>query len=177
MHDRTLTNNQKNFGLYYLVAGLLLFWFCWFALATLTNIFDLLHTYGFINSTWRFRSSNFTLLYAVISIYQFSQISALFLFCANLLIQTSSAVLFLFATVAWLTKSKNLWVLINLAFMLTIGLWASFVVMEEFFISYPLEATHIRLIIFELVSLIAIHSIANQRLLLASAPSQPLSKF
>lgn len=156
MENLTFTQH-KSFVLYYLKASFLLFFGCWFSLAFLTNFFDLLQVAGVIAESWHFRSGNYALLAEVVNIYQFPNIVVILLFIADITIQFICAILFFYASLAWLNH-KRTWEIINIAFALSILLWMTFIIMEEFFIAYKFEGTHITLIIFELITLLFIHS-------------------
>lgn len=85
-----------------------------------------------------------------------SNIAAVKLFSLDIFAQGLSAILFFIAAFC-LWKRVYVWQTINIAFSLSMSLWAVFLIMEELFIAYPYEATHIRLFMFEMISLLALH--------------------
>jgi hypothetical protein len=44
----------------------------------------------------------------------------------------------------------------------SLGLWAAFLVADEVFIAYPVEATHLRLFIAQLVTLLAVEVLPEE---------------
>ncbi len=50
-----------------------------------------------------------------------------------------------------------LWRPTDAAFVVTLALWGAFVLAEEIFLAYVVEATHLRLFIAQLVTLLVIH--------------------
>lgn len=147
---------KQTYGVSPIKSGLLLFWGCWFLLAALTNCFDLLGTHNLLPSYWRFRSGNLALITSVIHIYNFSFIWANLLFLIDIIIQGTVSVLFIIAAVTFWTQ-RPAWKWINAAFGISIALWATFILMDEFFIAYNFEGTHMSLFAAELLSMIAMH--------------------
>lgn len=147
---------DKTYGISAIKSGLLLFWGCWFSLAFLTNFFDLAGTNNLLPAYWHFRSGNLALITSVINIYSFSYAWANLLFIIDIIIQGSIAVLFLYAAMNfWMQRPAWKWV--NTAFGISLALWATFILMDEFFIAYNYESTHMALIMAELLTIIAIH--------------------
>jgi len=147
-------NDNQYFGLSFLKQIILLFWGIWFSIAFITNFTDLLH-YQY-NTTLPFRSGNYIALEKVIAIYNAPYYFLNMLFLMDIFVQGISATLFLIAAFCW-WKRIYTWQTVNCAFIISLSLWAVFLIMEEIFIAYSYEAVHIRLFIFELISLIAIH--------------------
>lgn len=86
-----------------------------------------------------------------------------FSFYCDIFIQAISALLFFLAFWAFF-KKRNAWPLINIAFGISMALWAIFLIMEEFFIAYSYEGTHIRLLSLELISLCLFHLLHDQKI-------------
>ena len=149
------TIEKKYYGLFYLKQGILLFWGIWFALAFLTNLTDFLVVTNIITSL-PFHSGNYKALEKVVNVYNISHHFLNGLFYLDILAQGTCSILFLISAICFFNK-KYTWRLINIAFIISISLWAIFVIMEEIFIAYSFEATHIRLIIFEILSLFSLH--------------------
>lgn len=147
---------HKSYALSQIKCGLLLFWGCWFLLAFLTNCSDFFGTYNLLPADWRFRSGNMALILSAIHIYGFSYALANLLFFIDIIIQGSVAGLFLIATIKFWTR-RPAWKWINAAFGISIALWAAFTLMDEFFIVYNLEGTHMSLFAAELLTMIAMH--------------------
>src|SRR5579883_1461477 len=129
---------NQSYGLFYIKVRILFFWSCWFFIAFLTNLTDFLTQTHIITET-TFRSGNYEALEKVIEIYHTPLCILNFLFIMDLLSQGFSAFLFLIATICFLRNSGNKWPSINIAFGISVALWAVFLVMEEIFIAYPYE--------------------------------------
>lgn len=142
-------------------SGILLFFGTWFFIAFLTNFFDGLHSLDYLN-LWKFRSGNFNQLLQVFSFYQVSPKLTGILFTCDIIVQGISSILFYiaFSQFYW---NKKPWPWINCAFGISIALWGVFLIMEEVFIAYGYEGTHIQLAIFELISFAIIHLIPSQQ--------------
>lgn len=152
----------KNYGLFFFKIWILLFWGLWFGIACCSNIIDLLHFHG-IMLDYNFYSGNYLALKNVISVYQTPQHMLNILFYLDILIQGIIAILFISSAVSLYRSSIYCWKLVNLAFIVSIVLWGVFLIMEEIFIAYQFEATHIRLSVFEIVSLLMFHLLPNTK--------------
>lgn len=148
-------NQKQDYGLFNFKLGILLFWGIWFSIAFLTNMTDFLMTIN-IMSVSSVRSGNYNALEKVISIYNTPHDFLNILFSLDIFAQGLSAILFFIATFCF-WKRIYIWQTINTAFSISIFLWAIFLIMEEIFIAYSYETTHITLFMFELISLIALH--------------------
>lgn len=155
MKNFVTQDKQKSFCLSYLKSGILLFFAVWFMLAFLTNLVDLFNNLHLTNQ-WKFNSGNYLALKSVLHIYNTPDFIFNFLFYCDISIEGLSAILFLIAGFHSL-KKQNAWPYINIAFCLSMALWAVFLVMEEAFIAYGFEAVQIRLLSLELISLLAMH--------------------
>ena len=155
-----IINANKEYSLYYFKLGVLLFFATWFLIAFLTNLIDLFNILNLTNQ-WKFHSSNYLALKEVLHIYNTPDIILNFLFFFNIFIQGISALLFFYASFRYF-KNYNAWPLINIAFDASIALWAVFLVMEEIFIAYAYEATHIRLLMLEIISLLSLHLLPSR---------------
>lgn len=147
---------QKDYSLFYIKAGLLLFWACWFAIASSTNIFDFLYTQNLLPANWAFKSNNFSALKQVFAIYDTNFYFLETLFAINTAVQISIAILFFISFFLYI-KTRTLSPIINYSFALSMLLWAIFLIMEEIYIAYSFEATHRQLFTFELISLLALY--------------------
>ena len=152
---------HKTYGLHPIKFGLLLFWGLWFLIAFLTNTFDFLGVYNYLPTVWRFRSNNLALITSVIHIYNFPGTWANLLFTIDIIIQGSASILFLIAAMKWWSH-RQAWKWINGAFGLSIALWAAFILMDEFFIAYNFEGTHMLLIVAELLTFTALHLLPDE---------------
>lgn len=150
-------HSNKSFMLFNLKVGCLLFWACWFALAFTTNTTDFMQALGWLPRDFHFRSGNVDLVKFVINIYQTPNWILMILFILDIAIQGACAILFFAACWHFYNRRSSAWSLVNTAFTLSIGLWAAFLIMDEFFIAYTYESVHSNLFIFELLTLLAIH--------------------
>ncbi len=153
-------NKKQDYSLFYFKQGILLFWCCWFFIAFLTNLTDFLITTDTMTAS-SFRSSNYHALGKVISIYNTPHYFLNGLFSLDIFAQGISAILFLIAAFCFWQRTY-VWQTINIAFSISMALWAVFLIMEEIFISYSFEGTHIQLFMFEMVSLLTLHVLPQQ---------------
>lgn len=154
-------DDSKSNGLFYLKAGALFFWACWFTLAATTNIFDLINALWGLPTYWHFRSGNFILVASVLSLYNTPTFFYYLVFIIDILIQATCAILFAVSFLKF-WRHQPAWSWINYAFTLSLALWAAFIIIEELFIAYAFEATHIGLCLFELLILFALHFLPHQ---------------
>ncbi|KTD61088.1 hypothetical protein [Legionella spiritensis] len=153
------TANTRTYALFYIKLGFLLFFACWFAIACLTNLVDLANAIHLTNE-WAFHSGNLAALAKVLAIYHTPTWFLYALFCSDIIVQGTSAVLF--AVASWqFGINRYPWPWINTAFGISMALWATFLVMEEIFIAYAFEATHIRLLILEMAALLVVHGLPH----------------
>lgn len=158
----TLDDRNKYYGLFFIKQGLLLFWSCWFAIAFLTNMMDFLVAKQIIIAS-NFHSDNYNALKAVISIYNTPHYILDLLFPLDILAQGISSTLFFIAAFCFWHRN-NYWPWINIAFGISMFLWATFLILEEVFIAYSYEGTHIRLFMFEMVSLLMLHLLPHKKI-------------
>lgn len=159
----TLDDCKKNQtdGLLLVKQGILLFWSCWFAIAFLTNVMDFLIVKQIIAAS-NFHSGNYNALKVVISIYSTPRYILDLLFSLDILAQGISSTLFFIAAFCFWQRT-NYWPWVNVAFGISMFLWATFLILEEVFIAYSYEGTHIRLFMFEMVSLLTLHLLPHQK--------------
>jgi hypothetical protein len=155
--------NKPMLGLFAIKLGCLLFWFGWFSLACLSNLFDMINALYGLPAEWHFVSGNYVAVAKVISIYSLPDFCLNLLFSLDILIQAACALLFFLAAWAF-WKQKELPTLVNYAFGLSMGLWAAFILMDELFIAYAYEGTHLNLFAFELLTLLALHELTPKKL-------------
>lgn len=151
--------NSKSYGLDYLKLGILLFFAIWFFIAFLTNVIDLCN-FLHITNQWQFHSGNYLALKTVTAIYDTPTLVLNLLFFCDILIQGISAVLFFIAFLQSLQQHS--WSLINIAFSISMALWATFLILEEIFIAYTFEATHMRLLTLEMIALLTMHLLPSK---------------
>jgi hypothetical protein len=152
-------NKHQGYGLFYLKQVILLFWGIWFFIAFLTNVADFLMATGTMTAS-SFHSGNYSALEKVVNIYDTPHHFLNVLFSLDIFAQGLSAILFLTAAFCFWKRIYS-WQIINIAFSISMSLWAIFLIMEEIFIAYSYETTHIGLFMFEMVSLLTLHLLPN----------------
>lgn len=155
--------NKQMLGLYWIKLGCLLFWSGWFLLACLSNFFDMLNAVYGLPADWHFLSGNYVAVAKVISIYSLPDFCLNLLFSLDILIQGACALLFYLAALSF-WRRKELPTLTHYAFGLSMALWAAFILMDEAFIAYAYEGTHLRLFAFELLTLLTLHELPPKKL-------------
>lgn len=152
--------NNFDYALKFFKQSILFFWFCWFLIACLSNTTDFLISKNIIETT-SFHSGNYLALKKVLDIYKTPIQLLNILFSLDITAQGLSAIFFLVANY-YFWKGRNYWPSINMAFSFSMFLWAIFIMLEEIFIAYTYEGTHIRLFVFELITLLAIHLLPHK---------------
>lgn len=158
----TSAANKKGAGAHLIKSGLLFFWAIYFFLFFLTNLMDLFASHNVLSQGWLFRSGNYALIISTIKIYEFTSTTAVFLFLCDITLQAIASILFLIASIRFCCHKKA-WRWINIAFGVSMSLWALFIIMDELFIAYNYESTHINIFMLELLSLLAIHVLPDKR--------------
>jgi hypothetical protein len=130
-------------------SGILLFWATWFTVVTLTNVLDGLKALGFLPAGWTLASGNYGLMLKVAAVHSTPTPVVALLFLGVIVWEALATVLF---WRAWAGRAEA----IHTAFTVGLALWAAFVLADEIFIAYPLEAVHLRLFGLQLVSLLAL---------------------
>ena len=136
--------------------GLVLFWAGWLTLVLGSNLFDAFHELGWVGDGFHFVSGNFGLIEETTAIYEFPGWLNGLLFAGVIAWEALGAALLWWAFLRYRDGGTGERVLI--AFAVPLGLWAAFVLADELFIAYQagLEATHLRVFIAQLVTLLVI---------------------
>lgn len=140
-------------------AGLLLFWALYFSIICLSNTTDALKALSMLPPDFRFVSGNYNMVSKVVGIYGPTAGLAGLFFAGVILWEGLGAFLFWKALVANARQADNSRESTYLAFGVTIGLWATFIVSDEVFLAYEfpgLSSTFFNLLIAELGSFILI---------------------
>ena len=138
--------------------GIPVFWAVWFTFVVTTNTLDLLRTLGALPETSRFASGNFALIETTTHL---SRGPSLLLFVGVILWEGTAALLF------WrcATRTKDPIAHLqreNLAFCVSLGLWAAFTLTDEILLQYSLAEVHLRIFSAQLLSLLAIHLLPSR---------------
>jgi hypothetical protein len=153
--------------------GLLLFWAAYFTLVLASNAADALRALGALPQGFAFVSGNYALMEQVTRIYAVPAFGVAILFAGVLLWQLVVSALFWRAFAAF-SRSDLPARHANAAFAAALGLWAAFILADEALIAYEvagLEATHVRLLATQLISLLVFHSKLDR-----SAPPAPAAR-
>jgi hypothetical protein len=110
------------------------FWALYFGLIALTNALDGLRAMSFLPAGWRFRSGNWALLVSTVGDGRVAWV----LFGGVILWEAWAAWLFWQALRAGMPGHR--------AFVTATALWAAFLIADELFLRYDLEAVHLRLL-------------------------------
>ena len=136
--------------------GLLLFWSVWFFVVAMTNLADGLIAAGVLPADWRLASGNYLLVKQVTARYGTPGWIPPPMFAGVVLWESTACALFTSAWMAWGGGEDRGRARARLAYAAAMGLWGSFLVLDEFFIAYEFAAPHLRLLIAQIVCLIAL---------------------
>jgi hypothetical protein len=143
--------------------GLLAFWATYYTLVSLTNLLDGLKNLRILPSTWSYVSGNFALLKAVTHLQGLPDVFNSILFFGVILLETSTAILFWFATMRFSSGNNQC---VDTAFAFGISLWAMMIIAIELFIGFEVVSpnTFFELMIASILSffLISSHTINIQ---------------
>ena len=128
----------------------LIFWSCYFSIVTLTNILDGLRAMGVLSKDWKFASGNFEMIMQTTANLGVSAGMNAFLFCGVIILELIASVLF------WKSVTNTSDGNIYSAHSAGLILFAGFIMADEIFFAYAVEATHMRIFFGLLASLIVI---------------------
>lgn len=137
--------------------GLLLFWAAWLSIVFLTNACDALRALDVLGEGWRFASGNWAFLVETTRVYDTPDWLRAILFAGVVAWEGLGTLLLWRAFGASLGDGLADRRPTDAAFVVNLALWAAFVLADELFLVYGVEATHLRLLIAQLVTLLAIH--------------------
>ncbi|MDX2248014.1 MAG: hypothetical protein SF052_14610 [Bacteroidia bacterium] len=139
------------------------FWGLYFVLVFASNLTDGLRATGFLEKSIAFASGNYDLVARVTAIYSTPAWLVALMFVGLLVWELLAGILF-FRAWRWQNDPARARSGSLTAFTFSIALWCAFILADEFFIAFEvgnLESTHIRLLVAEVVCLLAVDSIAN----------------
>jgi hypothetical protein len=136
--------------------AILLFWAIWFAVVTATNLGDAALAAGLLPPWWRFASGNYALIAEVTSRYATPGWMLPPLFAGVIAWEALACALFVRAWRAWAADAGLGRDAARLAYGVSLGLWAAFLITDEVFVAFQVAGTHLRLFIAHLVCLIAL---------------------
>jgi hypothetical protein len=134
--------------------GLVFGWAAWLTVVFLTNLFDLLRQLAILPEGWAFASGNFGFIQATTVIYALPDAVNLLLFAGVIVWEGVAALLFWRAFAGY---AAGRLAAVNTAFAVSLALWAAFMLADELLMAYDVEATHMRILTSQIVTLLAIH--------------------
>jgi hypothetical protein len=138
--------------------ALLFFWAAWLTVVTLTNALDGMKALGLLAEAWPFASGNYRFLAKTTARYGSPGWLNGVLFAGVVAWEAVAAALFWRA--AWrLRRGRGA---ARVAFAAGLGLWAAFLLADEVLIAYPVEATHLRLLTAQLVTLLVVELVPDE---------------
>jgi hypothetical protein len=141
---------------------LLAFWAVWFTVVFATNLFDAAKAANLLPEAWAVASGNYRYIVETTSRYGTPQWTNVLLFLGVLCWEGIATTMFWLA--CWRYRGKGIGgQTVYAAFFWGLTLWAAFLVADEVFIAYAVEATHLRLFTAQLVTLVAIEVLPEER--------------
>jgi hypothetical protein len=133
------------------LAGLLrpalpLFWGCWLAVVTASNVTNGLRVAGVLPAI-PFASSNFELIETTTAIYHLPRAGVWALLAGVIAWEAVAAALYLRAGAALARGRAEATAAVDAAACAGMGLFAAFMLADELCIAYPLQGTHMRIFI------------------------------
>jgi hypothetical protein len=140
---------------------LLLVWAVWLSVVFLSNLADTAKGLGWLGDSWAFASGNLQFVRETTARYGTSDMVNGLLFAGVVVWEGITAALFWRAV--WRFRGRDVGRrAVYLAFTASLLLWAGFLVADEVFIAYPLEGTHLRLFVAQLLTLLAIELLPQE---------------
>jgi hypothetical protein len=134
---------------------LLVGWAAWLTIVVASNILDACKAMGLLGENWAFASGNFEFVVRTTVRYGPPRWINVVLFGGVILWEGAAAVLLWLASIRFGGRSKGM-PTVYLAFTASLTLWFAFMIADEVCIAYAVEGTHLRLLIGQLLSLLAI---------------------
>jgi hypothetical protein len=134
--------------------ALLFFWAAWLALVFLTNLLDGLKALGLLAESWPFASGNYRFMVETTARYHPPAWVNGLLFAGVVGWEAIAAVLFAWAALSFRGRGEQRG--LYPAFLVSLMLWAAFLIAEEVCIAYTVEAVHFRLFTAELATLLVV---------------------
>jgi hypothetical protein len=137
--------------------GLLLFWSLWFSIVFAITVFDALQALGVVDRSWKFGSGILALISADTAMYGVpAGIHGAWrlgvIVCEGLVAAVFWRALHKFRGLGNADRHA-----LAAAFGLALSLFAAFLVADRFFVNHLYEATHLRILVAQLVSLLGIY--------------------
>jgi hypothetical protein len=142
--------------------ALLLFWAIWLTVVFTTNVLDGCKAVGLLAADWPFASGNYHFLTETTARYGTPTWLNGVLFTGVVGWEGIATLLFWLAWLRFRGRGKSGMRTVCAAFTASLGLWAAFLVADEIFIAYAVEATHLRLFIAQLATLLAVELLPEE---------------
>ncbi|MEZ4773223.1 MAG: hypothetical protein R3D00_08570 [Bacteroidia bacterium] len=140
------------------------FWGLYFILVFASNLTDGLRATGFLEKSISFASGNYDLVARVTAIYSTPAWMVALMFVGLLLWELLAGLLF-FRAWHWLKDPTRARSGSITAFTFSIALWCAFILADEFFVAFEvgnLESTHMRILVAEVVCLLAVEGVRSE---------------
>jgi hypothetical protein len=134
--------------------GILLFWALWLTVTWLANTCDGLKACHLLGAGWKFASGNYALMVETTQKYRTPLWLNVVLFGGVILWQGCAALLFWFALSVFHGVHRPGGNALYTAFLVSLALWAAFIVVDEIFLAYATEDTHLRVFTAQTISLL-----------------------
>ena len=114
--------------------GILLLWGIWLGIVTLLNVLDALKVTGRLPENWRFYSHNFEGIVQATRIYDTPLWICRLMYASVIVWEAAATLLLLRAGFSFSPAAANL------AFFVSLALWGAFIVVNEVFLTFLVEA-------------------------------------
>jgi hypothetical protein len=141
---------------------LLMWWAVWLTVVFVTNLADAGKALCLLPQTWTFASANYQFLAETTARYGTPAWLNGLLFVGVIAWEGAAALLFWLPCVRFHSKGRKGGRAVHAAFMTSLSLWAAFMVADEVFIAYAVEATHLRLFTGQLATLLVIELVPEE---------------
>lgn len=141
--------------------GIVVFWAIWFAIVLASNVCDALLQLHVLPATWRFHSGNYAFVHTTVARYQIPHAICAVLFAGVIAWELAATIMFFRAAVKSAKDADAFQRASRSAFAIGLGLWAAFILSDEVLIAYDVEATHLRLFVAQLVSLLFLELVSD----------------
>jgi hypothetical protein len=141
---------------------LLLFWAVWLTVVFTTNVLDGCKALGLLGQNWAFASGNYRFLQDTTARYGTPAWLNEMLFVGVIGWEGVAALLFWLAWLRFRGSEERPWLLYT-AFTVSLTLWSAFLIADELFIAYAVAGTHLRLFTAQLITLLAIEILPDNR--------------
>jgi hypothetical protein len=146
----------------FLKRALLAFWAVWLTVVFVTNVLDAARALGLVEQSWAFVSGNYGFLIKTTARYGTPHWLNVVLFAGVICWEGTAALLFWLACWKFRGRATGRRT-VYAAFTAGLTLWGAFLVADEVFIAYAVAAAHLRLFTAQLVTLLAIELLPEDR--------------